>query len=197
MRTKEFNITGVCVPSKHYMADVSGKIAQIIALIDKGKYFTINRGRQYGKTTTISLLEDKLPKLGYMVIRISFEGIGDAAFESEASFCQSIIGQIHKYLSLYKRREAEDWVNDTVTTNDALDTFLNKACENKKYVLLIDETDKSSNNLVFLRFLGMLRDKYLLREKVGATFHNVVLAGVYDIKNLKLKMIHAGTHQLQ
>jgi hypothetical protein len=32
---------------------------------------------------------------------------------------------------------------------------------------------------------------------VGATFHNVVLAGVYDIKNLKLKMIHAGTHQLQ
>ena len=61
----------------------------------------------------------------------------------------------------------------------------------------MDETDKSSNNLVFLRFLGMLRDKYLAREKIGATFHNVILAGVYDIKNLKIKLINARQHQLQ
>jgi hypothetical protein len=63
---------------------------------------------------------------------------------------------------------------------------------------MIDETDKSSDNLVFLRFLGMLRELYLIRYDKGiATFHNVILAGVYDIKNLKLKMIQAGTHLLQ
>ena len=64
--------------------------------------------------------------------------------------------------------------------------FLDKVCKDKKIVLIIDETDKTSNNLVFLRFIGMLRDKYLLREKSGATFQSVILCGVYDIKNLKL-----------
>jgi len=89
------------------------------------------------------------------------------------------------------------WKNNSVTTFKKLDKFLDKVCKDKKIVLIIDETDKTSNNLVFLRFIGMLRDKYLLREKSGATFQSVILCGVYDIKNLKLKMIQAGTHQLQ
>jgi hypothetical protein len=71
-------------------------------------------------------------------------------------------------------------------------------CSGKKVVLIIDETDKTSNNLVFLRFIGMLRDKYLERENPKkATFQSVILAGVYDIKNLKIKMVKAGTHQLK
>jgi hypothetical protein len=42
---------------------------------------------------------------------------------------------------------------------------------------------------MFLNFIGMLRNKYLERnEGLGNTFHSVVLAGVYDIKNLKLKL---------
>jgi hypothetical protein len=63
---------------------------------------------------------------------------------------------------------------------------------------MIDEVDKSSNNLLFLRFLGMLRDKYLARSAGrDDTFHSVILVGVYNIKNLKVKMVQAGTHQLQ
>ena len=59
----------------------------------------------------------------------------------------------------------------------------------KEIVLFIDEVDKSSNNQLFLSFLGMLRNKYLLRQQSkDKTFHSVILAGVYDIKNLKLKM---------
>ncbi|MCP4153573.1 MAG: DUF1493 family protein, partial [bacterium] len=58
-----------------------------------------------------------------------------------------------------------------------------------KVVLAIDEVDKSSNNQLFLSFLGMLRAKYLLRnEGADSTFHSVILAGVHDVKNLKLKM---------
>ena len=53
---KTFNTTGLCVPSKHYMVDTADKIAQIRKLVDAGKYFVINRARQYGKTTTLSLL---------------------------------------------------------------------------------------------------------------------------------------------
>jgi hypothetical protein len=50
---KEFNITGICRPAKHYMADVSGKLAQVYKLVEKGAYFVINRPRQYGKTTML------------------------------------------------------------------------------------------------------------------------------------------------
>ena len=60
---------------------------------------------------------------------------------------------------------------------------------NKKVVLIIDEVDKSSNNQLFLSFLGMLRDKYLLRiEGADYTFHSVILAGVHDVKTIKLKL---------
>ena len=34
----------------------------------------------------------------------------------------------------------------------------------KEVVLFIDEVDKSSNNQLFLSFIGMLRNKYLARE---------------------------------
>ncbi len=50
----EFNDTGLCIPGRHYMADTSRKIEDIIRLVDKGKYFTINRPRQFGKTTISS-----------------------------------------------------------------------------------------------------------------------------------------------
>ncbi|AQR89943.1 hypothetical protein CLOBY_17050 [Clostridium saccharobutylicum] len=54
---------------------------------------------------------------------------------------------------------------------------------------MIDEVDKSSNNQLFLSFLGMLRNKYLLRnEEEDITFHSVILAGVHDVKSLKIKI---------
>jgi hypothetical protein len=60
---------------------------------------------------------------------------------------------------------------------------------------MIDEVDKTSNNRVYIHFLGMLRDKYLARKDGREfTFQSVILAGVYDIKNLKLKMINEGVY---
>ena len=59
---KCFNTTAVCVPSRHYMVDISGRVAQIKSLVDDGKYFTINRARQYGKTTTLNELRKELIK---------------------------------------------------------------------------------------------------------------------------------------
>ncbi len=55
------------------------KMEQIEALIHQGNYFTINRIRQYGKTTMLSLLEEYL-KEKYYVINISFEGVGEEYF---------------------------------------------------------------------------------------------------------------------
>ena len=54
---------------------------------------------------------------------------------------------------------------------------------------MIDEVDKSSDNQIFLSFLGLLREKYLRwQQGKDETFQSVILVGVYDVKNLKLKL---------
>ncbi len=53
---KKFNITGLCIPQEHFMADVTGKLSQLLEMTENGDYFTINRPRQYGKTTIMHLL---------------------------------------------------------------------------------------------------------------------------------------------
>lgn len=60
------------------------------------------------------------------------------------------------------------------------------ALSKKPVVLMIDEADSAANNQVFLDFLAQLRGYYLNRDQ-KPTFHSVILAGVYDIKNRKYK----------
>lgn len=69
-------------------------------------------------------------------------------------------------------------------------------CKNspRPVVLMIDEVDSASNNQVFIDFLALLRAYYLKREE-RAAFHSVILAGVYSIKNLKLKLRPESEHQ--
>ncbi|MCD7882668.1 MAG: hypothetical protein LUI87_03015 [Lachnospiraceae bacterium] len=96
---KEFNTTGICFPDRHYMIDTSERIHKIIEeLIKKNKYFTINRARQYGKTTTISRLRVAL-RDEYYVVKISFEGLGKAA-KSESRFVQMFINEVKKQLTM-------------------------------------------------------------------------------------------------
>ncbi|SFD32474.1 AAA-like domain-containing protein [Clostridium uliginosum] len=191
---KEFNITGTCIPKMHYMVDTSDKLKKTMKLIYKGKYFIINRPRQYGKTTTLYMLERFLNKdKDYLVLSISFEGIGDLIFEDEARFSKGFLKILKRSIEI-ENMELADFVNkekEEVEDLDDLSSFITKLVKktNKKVVLMIDEVDKSSNNQLFLSFLGMLRNKYLLRN-VGKdyTFHSVILAGVHDVKTLKVKI---------
>ena len=43
-----FNITGCCNPQEHYMVNLDSRLAQIKNMVDKGQYFCINHGQQYG-----------------------------------------------------------------------------------------------------------------------------------------------------
>lgn len=43
-------------------------------MIDAGKYFTINKARQYGKTTILTALADYL-RIEYEVINLDFQGL--------------------------------------------------------------------------------------------------------------------------
>jgi len=190
--TKEFNITGTCIPEKHYMADTREKLDAIETLITQGKYFTINRPRQYGKTTTMYLLGQQL-KDSYAIIQTSFEGVGDTVFETEENFCKEIFGiladGIYRENTTLKHMllASEHGLKTLNEVSRAISALGGKT--DKEIELMIDEVDKSSNNQLFLNFLGMLRNKYLARnEGKDLTFHSVILAGVHDIKNLKLKL---------
>lgn len=70
---KRFNTTGICIPGKNYMVDIGRRLDTIISdYIEEGRYFAVNCARQYGKTTTLYLLEQRL-KSRYIVIQLSFE----------------------------------------------------------------------------------------------------------------------------
>ncbi|MGE5342017.1 MAG: AAA family ATPase [Candidatus Omnitrophota bacterium] len=191
---KRFNTTGACTPEKHYMVDISNKIDQIMDMIDNGDYFVIDRPRQYGKTTTINVLNRRLKKSeDYFSIKISFEGIGEEGFKSVGIFIEEFFLQLKK---AFKSSGNEDLIN-FIETNPIPDRFSKLDLwvgdlvrkNGKKIVLMIDEIDKSTNNQLFLDFLGMLRNKYLMRDDEGQpTFHSVILVGVHDVKNLKLKL---------
>ncbi len=176
-KTKNFNTTGICTPNKHYMVNIDNKLKHIIKLIQKEYYFIINRPRQYGKTTTLHTLTQIL-QTRYEVINLDFEGIG-TVFNSEEKFCKYFVKSI----------------NNNIKTNlNHVDTFvelielIQEITSKNEIILIIDEVDKASNNQLFLDFLGMLRSLYLSREKgISTTFKSVILAGVYDIRNLKIK----------
>jgi len=191
MKKKRFNVTGLCVPHKHYMVDISGKLAQIKELIEYEHYFTINRARQYGKTTTLLALRCLLEK-EFLIASISFEGLGDTCFASDEAFCLTFMEIVQRALR-YTPADGEyisKWVNKEANSFKLLGNHITDMCEGKRIILLIDEVDKTSNNRVFLNFLSMLRTKYLAREAGDDyTFHSVVLAGVNDIKNIKLKIM--------
>ena len=187
---KYFNTTGLCVESKHYMVNIDNKIKSIKKIIDRGNYFVINRPRQFGKNTTLNILRKYLSN-EYIVIYTSFEGIGDKSFSEEGLFCNKFLNLIIKSLKRSDREESEKLkklcteVHDFDELSDVITDFIESL--DKEVILIIDEVDKSSNNQLFLSFLGMLRNKYLMSVSGDdETFKSVVLAGVHDVKTLNL-----------
>lgn len=191
--SRRFNFKGICVPGKHYMVDTSKKLEEILKLIVEDEYFAINCPRQFGKSTTIFLLQKQLWEQGYLPISISFEGFGEASFVSEEAFSRTLIKTIarsfqftHKDLSAFFNKN----LDAAVSLEELSQIITDWVGElDKELILFIDEVDAGSNNNLFLRFLGMLREKYLARNTgQDRTFKSVILAGVHDVKSLKLKI---------
>ncbi|MCC8150284.1 MAG: AAA-like domain-containing protein [Lachnospiraceae bacterium] len=190
---KTFNTEGYCDPEYNYMVDLSSRLSDIKAMVDQGKYFTINRGRQYGKTTTLMALEEYL-KPEYAVINMDFQMLSNADFESEQRFVSAFSREILCNMDMAPapvREELESYSGSAVSnvTLSVLFKTIVKLCQTmgKRIVLIIDEVDSASNNQVFLDFLAQLRAYYLKRRKVAA-FQSVILAGVYDVRSMKKKI---------
>ena len=200
---KTFNTEGVCIPSENYMVNLDERLHTIKAqYIDKGKYFTINRARQYGKTTTLSALATYLRGY-YDVIEMDFQMFSHADFEEESAFVSAFSREILALHVGYIPKQIEDAFiqflkNDSKNLKlgelfQVLSLWCTEAA--RPIVLIIDEIDSATNNQVFLDFLAQLRGYYIHRKK-RATFQSVILAGVHDVKNLKQKIHTEEEHKL-
>jgi len=193
---KEFNDTGLCIPKRHYMVDNLDKLKQIIAFVEKGKYFTINRPRQFGKTTTLSLLAKQLNlRDDCIALKISFEEIDSDTHQHQESFITEFLIMIARRLNFLGFPDVSQLIEEqrpSITHLAKLSRFITsvvKTMPTKSWILMIDEVDKSSNHQIFLDFLSILRDKYLQQqEERDHSFQSVILAGVHDIKTLKGKI---------
>ena len=130
---RRFNTTGSCSVDKHYMVRLDDRLKKIKDdYVDYGSYFVINRGRQYGKTTTLKALKKYLSE-EYTVISLDFQELGSAKFADQSKF----------------------------------------ACAFAKVFMRSARTSQLSDTMKLLE----------------------PLAGVYDIKNLKLKLRPGSEHQ--
>ena len=199
-----FNTEGQCEPEEHYMIRLDDRLEKIKRLfIDRGKYFVINKGRQYGKTTTLRALLKYL-KSDYIALFIDFQGAGTAEFENEAAFSTAFAKMFMKAFCKAGVDHEDELVKplagfvketENVTLMELFNLLSNLcAAAGKPIVLMIDEVDSAGNNQVFIDFLALLRSYYIVREDTPI-FHSVILAGVYDIKNLKLKIRPDSEHQ--
>lgn len=199
---KSFNVTGLCVPAKHYMVDLTERVQQICKMVDAGEYFTINCARQYGKTTTLAMLAKSLYQR-YLVISLDFQALGSASFQDENTFSIAFLFLLlrelkrQQMLPIPHLEELSVQMQDIVRRKDRMYDLLGlfdditSICANsqKPIVLMVDEIDSASNYQVFLDFLSQLRSCYLERDMKGVpAFQSVILAGVYDVKNLKRKL---------
>ena len=200
---RSFNVTGSCNPQRHYMVRLDDRLEKIREdYVEGGSYFVINRGRQYGKTTTLAALEEAL-KDDYVVLSIDFQQMGTEDFANASTFAHAFANMLIESLEmngLGGRAELTQPLTEVLDrdSNSLKELFmrLSRMCKNstQPVILMIDEVDSASNNQVFVDFLAQLRGYYLKRDKMPI-FHSVILAGVYSIKNLKLKLRAESQHQ--
>ena len=174
MRT--FNTAAVCIPSKHYMVDLTSRLEQVKAMVDAGQYFVINRARQYGKTTLLTALAKALENT-YTVISLDFQGIGSAGFAAEETFVEEFCRLVLKekraglVLPAHTEERFSKWADGSgkpPRLGNLFDSLTEWCAESKRgIVLLIDEVDSATNNQVFLDFLAQLRDAYITRDAKG------------------------------
>ena len=104
---RKFNTEGQCNPKLHYMVRLNERIQKIREqYVEQGSYFIINRGRQYGKTTTLWALEEYL-KEDYLVVSMDFQGITTEEYRNESTFAKAFMRMFIEALEENETSEKE------------------------------------------------------------------------------------------
>lgn len=202
-----FNTSGDCKPALHYMVDLHDRLMKIKAMVDRGDYFSINRPRQYGKTTVLKALRPLLQN-DYVVISMDFQKeMSDAKFRNENVFALAFASAFLRAIRGEEKDERlkaalDDFKEMLVNHGDKMELvelfrYLSYFCQisEKPMVLIIDEADSATDNQVFWDFLAQLRGYYISRDEQAA-FQSVILSGVYDVKYSKRKIRPEEEHKM-
>ena len=191
-----FNTTGLCRPDRHYMVGLGKRLEEIREMIDGGEYFTVNKARQYGKTTLFYALAGYL-RPWYVAVSLDFQLLSHSDFALESAFVAAFareimngacdIGEVPEGIAS-RLKEMARAENEEAKLGELFACLSDWCAQSPKpVVMMVDEVDNAANNRVFLDFLSQLRGYYLRRD-IKPIFQSVILASVYDIKNLKLKL---------
>lgn len=95
---RRFNVTGSCNSKMNYMVSLDERLKKIKEnYVDYGRYFVINRARQYGKTTTLKALARYLAQ-DYIVFSLDFQMMSTDMFEDSTTFARAFTNKLLKTL---------------------------------------------------------------------------------------------------
>ncbi|MEM7128083.1 MAG: AAA-like domain-containing protein [Chloroflexota bacterium] len=178
---REFNIFGPVYPDKHYHVDRKEVKADLRDRIERGRYITLNAGRQTGKTTIFREVITELEATGdYFGILIDFEmlaGFDDQYRYEELGFMLARWREQYQPTSPDPKpiRHQGDFVRWLRTASRTLQ---------KKCVLIIDEFDALGAEItepILSLFRGMYLDK---NAPNNDAVHSIILVGVRNIASL-------------
>jgi len=163
---REFNIFGPVHPDYHYHVERAAVKAALYKKIDRQRYFTLNAGRQTGKTTIFQEL-----------IR-EYDEQGDI-FGVRQKLTRSIQGRVADDITQWL---AQAEVTDHNSFGEALLILCEKL--SKPGMLIIDEFDAIQKDLAE-NILAMFREMYTTRFNPGySVLHSVILVGVQNVPSL-------------
>ena len=122
--------------------------------VDYGSYFVINKGRQYGKTTTRRALEEYLKEY-YIILSLDFQQLGIEDFADAATFAKAFAEVVLQTFDIMGISSEEEFLQPLIELTKkteernlkALFFALSKMCAKalRPMVLMIDEVDSASN----------------------------------------------------
>ncbi len=182
-----FNVTGLCIPEKHYMVDpLRGLNDTIFDLINNEYYFTIHAPRQSGKTTMLHALMKKINIEDERVCLVfSLETAGYRSI-SETDANTKIVKAIIISADIFLEEQFRPKLSRELSYYTMKD-MLNEWCKqlSRPLVLLVDEIDSLYDD-VLNSVLRQFRDGFQLRPKGFPS--SVTLVGLRDVREYKEKV---------
>ncbi len=170
---RRFNTFGPCNPEEHYTLLRPGLVAQGLAKVRAGRYFTLFAPRQAGKTTFFQLLLAELEREeNFLPLWISLENMKTLSREE---FYEALNHEMHQELSS-RRLELDVTVQNQISLKRVFEGL-----KKKRVVLVIDEFESIPNS-VLSELLHTFRSMYHKKQFHG--LHALMLVGVSTVAEL-------------
>ncbi len=186
-----FNTAGPVVPEDDYHIPPLERLDlnEIVALIERKRYFILHAPRQTGKTSALVALRDELnTSRRYRAIYANFES-AQAAREDVSAAMKAILGELADEAQAMSDASLEPntWIDilDVYGPHGALQQLLVRwsAADPRPLVLMIDEIDALVGDTL-ISVLRQLRTGY--RKRPQRFPQCVILCGIRDVRDCRI-----------